>query len=179
MSRLVCPCRDLKEPNDQPYYQQFATLLCQTCRFHVPVRVGRRPVRPTTPLQNRKLAEGGSRLHDLDKASQDQLNRGKRWVEVLKFLGSLCTIPLAIGLYLALKPVNRSVALTALLCRLIEAGFGLLMTILGFGTLWLQLPGTHAGAWVADQLHRLDAMSIGVLSFSLGSAIFFYLFWKS
>ena len=95
------------------------------------------------------------------------------------FLGSLCTIPLAIGLYVALKPASRSLAFTALLCRLIEAVFGLLMTFLGFATLRFQLQSTRAGLWAASQLRTLDAMSIGVLSFSLGSTIFYYLFWKS
>ena len=118
----------------------------------------------------------------IDLSGLPLLSKTGNWHSVgqcCMFLGSLGTIPLAIGLYVALKPVNRSLALAALWCRLIEAVLGLLMTLLGFAAFQLPLQSTYAGAWIADQLHRLDAMSIGVLSFSLGSTIFFYLFWKS
>ena len=118
----------------------------------------------------------------IDLSGLSLLSKSGDWHSVgqcCMFLGSLGTIPLAIGLYVALRPADKGLALTALWCRLIEGVFGLLMTLLGFATLRLQLQSTQPGAWVADQLHRLDAMSIGVFSFSVGSTIFFYLFWKS
>jgi hypothetical protein len=52
----------------------------------------------------------------------------------LMLAGSACTIPLALGLYYALRPVSKTLAFSALCCRLVEAALGILSTVAGFAS---------------------------------------------
>ena len=103
-------------------------------------------------------------------------------------VGNLSTILLAIALYVTLKPVDGNLAMTALLFRLAESIIGLMVLVFGYTTLQIYLEANHATAFGANQLGSLaDLVSrtsasgtdVSVVCFSVGSAIFFYLFLKS
>jgi hypothetical protein len=100
-------------------------------------------------------------------------------------VGSLSTILLAIGLYVAVEPVDGNLAMMALLFRVAEAATGALGIIIAFTVLQIHLAANHANAFDANQLGALADLSSGVgtevsaIFFSLGSTIFFYVFLKS
>jgi hypothetical protein len=100
-------------------------------------------------------------------------------------VGSLSTILLAIGLYVAVKPVDGNLAMMALLFRAAEAAIGGVGIIIAVSVLQIQLAANHANAFDANQLGALADLSTGVgtqvsaIFFSLGSTIFFYVFLKS
>jgi Domain of unknown function (DUF4386) len=100
-------------------------------------------------------------------------------------LGSLSTIPLAIGLYVAVKPADGNLAMMALLFRVAEAAIGATGIILAFSVLQIHLAANHANAFNANQLGALADLSsgvgtdVGAIFFSLGSTIFFFVFLKS
>jgi hypothetical protein len=103
-------------------------------------------------------------------------------------VGTLSTILLAIGLYVTLKPVDGNLAMTALLFRLAESAIGGMVVAFGFATLQIYLDANHTSAFDANQLSALAdlvsrtsavATTVSVIFFSVGSAIFFYLFLKS
>jgi hypothetical protein len=100
-------------------------------------------------------------------------------------VGSLSTILLAIGLYVAVKPVDGNLAMMALLFRVAEAATGGMGIIIAFTVLQIHLAANHANAFDATQLGALADLSSGVgteisaIFFSVGSTIFFYLFLKS
>lgn len=106
----------------------------------------------------------------------------------LGLVGTLSTVFLAIGLYVTLRPIDRNLALTALLFRLAESVIGGVVVVLGFTTLQIYLNANHANAIDAHQLGALgDLVSrtsavgteVSVIFFSVGSTIFFYLFLRS
>jgi hypothetical protein len=99
-------------------------------------------------------------------------------------VGSLSTILLAIGLYVAVKPVDGNLAMTALLFRVAEAVTGAFGVIIGFAVLHTYLAANHANAFDANQLGALadlfpEGTQVAAIFFSLGSTLFFYLFLKS
>jgi hypothetical protein len=103
-------------------------------------------------------------------------------------IGDLSTILLAIALYAILKPVDGILAMTALLFRVAESAIGGVVVVLGFANLQIYLDANSASALSANQLGVLaDLMSrasaagtdVSVVCFSIGSAIFFYLFLRS
>jgi len=103
-------------------------------------------------------------------------------------IGDLSTILLAIALYAILKPVDGILAMTALLFRLAESAIGGVVVVLAFADLQIYLDANRASALSANQLGVLaDLMSstsaagtdVSVVCFSIGSAIFFYLFLRS
>jgi hypothetical protein len=107
---------------------------------------------------------------------------------LLGLIGDLSTILLAIALYAILKPVDGILAMTALLFRLAESAIGGVVVVLGFADLQIYLDANSASALSANQLGVLaDLMSrtsaagtdVSVVCFSIGSAIFFYLFLRS
>ena len=99
--------------------------------------------------------------------------------------GSLSAILLAIGLYVAVKPVDGNLAMMALLFRVAEAAIGGVGIIIAFSVLQIHLAANHANAFDANQLGAVADLSSGVgtqvsaIFFSLGSTIFFYVFLKS
>jgi len=103
-------------------------------------------------------------------------------------VGNLSTILLAIALYVTLKPVNVNLAMTAFLFRLAESAIGAVVVALGFATLQIYLDANSPTGFDLHQLWALAdlvshtsaaATDISVISFSVGSTIFFYLFLRS
>jgi len=104
------------------------------------------------------------------------------------FIGSICTVLLAMGLYVAVKPVNGNLALLAFLFRMAEATLGAAQSIFNFALLKLYISPDSLNTVSANQLQVLmnlqsaansTAMNIAAILFSLGSTIFFFLFFKS
>jgi hypothetical protein len=102
--------------------------------------------------------------------------------------GSLATVLLAAGLYVAVRPAGPNLALVALLFRVVESAVGAAAIAVGFATLQLHLEATRAGALDAGQLSALADLtsrasgvgtSISAIFFSLGSTVFFWLFLRS
>jgi Domain of unknown function (DUF4386) len=100
-------------------------------------------------------------------------------------VGSLTTILLATGLYVVVKPVDRNLALIALLFRVVEAAIGAVGITAGFAVLQMHLAANHANAFDVLELGSLADLSswptaeVSAISFCFGSAIFFYLLLKS
>jgi NADH:ubiquinone oxidoreductase subunit K len=104
------------------------------------------------------------------------------------FIGSICTVLLAMGLYVAVKPVNASLALLAFLFRMAEATLGAAQSVLNFALLKVYIGPDSLNVAGASQLQLLmnlqsaansTAMNVAAILFSLGSTIFFFLFFKS
>ncbi len=102
-------------------------------------------------------------------------------------LAALCTVLIGVGLYGALKPVNRTLALTGLAFRTAEGVLFGIQGIVAFAFLKLYT-GLAGSGLSADQLSALVAMrsawgdagyNVAALFFSFGSIAFFYLFVKS
>ncbi len=102
-------------------------------------------------------------------------------------LAALCTVLIGVGLYGALKPVDRTLALTGLVFRTAEATIFGVMGIVAFGFLSLYT-GVDASGFDPGQVAALAGMrfaagdagfNVAALFFSCGSAAFFYLFVKS
>src|SRR5438045_8669106 len=93
----------------------------------------------------------------------------------------MSTIPLAIGLYVTLKPVDGNLALTALLFRSAEAVIGAVGIVGAFATLQIYLAVNHAAAFDPNQLHALAVLhplsvsnDVAAIFFCTRSSIFFY-----
>ena len=103
-------------------------------------------------------------------------------------VASLCIVFLAMGLYVAIKPLGKNLALLALVFRLLEAAFVGGQAILGFVVLKLYIS--------ADSLNVFDGKLLSMfvtlhstadwvvfnsfaIFFGVGSTLFFYLFFKS
>src|SRR4029077_6369039 len=63
---------------------------------------------------------------------------------VLGLIGTLSTILLAVGLYVALRPIDRNLAMTGLLFRLAETVIGGVVIVFGFLTLQIYLEAGRA-----------------------------------
>jgi hypothetical protein len=101
-------------------------------------------------------------------------------------VGSLATILLAVGLYVAVKPADGNLALTALLFRLAESAIGGMGIILAFTVLQMHVAANHATVFDANQLGALadlyshgGATEISAIFFSVGSTLFFFVFLRS
>ena len=94
----------------------------------------------------------------------------------LSLAGSLCTVPLALGLYYGLQPVRSGLAASALGFRLLEAGLGATSTLAGYAGLRAGLQGTALGAAFLRLAAWDDATMFAAFVFTIGSTIFFYLF---
>ncbi len=103
-------------------------------------------------------------------------------------VASLCIVFLAMGLYVAVKPLDKDLALLALVFRLLEATFVGGQAILGFALLKLYAS--------ADSLHAFDGKQLSMfvtlhsnadsvvfnsfaIFFGVGSTLFFCLFFQS
>jgi hypothetical protein len=100
-------------------------------------------------------------------------------------IGGLCTVLLAMGLYGAVKPINTNLALLALIFRLVEATLFGVVSIVSFSALRLYTGADSMNVFDAKQLSVLVNLSteagsagfnIGAIFFSMGSILFFYLF---
>ena len=107
-------------------------------------------------------------------------------------VGILTTVLLAAGLYVTVKPVDANLAITALLFRLAEVALAGVAIVLAFATLQIYLEANLTSAFDTSQLAALADLSsrlsvaptglatvVSVIFFSVGSAIFFYLFLRS
>jgi hypothetical protein len=100
--------------------------------------------------------------------------------------GSLFTILLATGLYVAVRPVDPNLALMALLFRTGESMIGAAGIVMSFAALQASLAVRDATAFNVDQLGALASLlsagastEIAAIFFSLGSTVFFYVFLRS
>jgi hypothetical protein len=100
----------------------------------------------------------------------------------------LSIVLLAFALYVTLKPVDKLLAKIALYWKLGESFISGVMMIFGFQTLRLYTSPDPSGALGSDRTQALidltghatsDAYNIQAIFFSLGSMLFFYLFFKS
>jgi len=103
-------------------------------------------------------------------------------------IGTMSTVVLAVALYVTLKQVDMNLAMTALLFRLVESAIGGVVVVFGFVALQIYLDANHTTAFdskqlgaLADNVSHMSAIGINVsvVFFSVGSAIFFYLFLRS
>ena len=107
-----------------------------------------------------------------------QVHRGslRSW---LMLAGSVLTVPLALGLYYAVRPVQPRVAGAALGLRLLEATLGCLSVAVGFPAVQAAISGTSSGEVLLRLARWDDATALGAFVFTLGSTLFFALFVRS
>jgi hypothetical protein len=107
---------------------------------------------------------------------------------VLGLIGTLSTILLAVGLYVALRPIDGNLAIAALVFRLAESAIGGVVIVFGFLTLQIYLEAVRAGAPGASRLGELAGLisgasvvgtNVSVVFFGVGSTLFFYLLVRS
>jgi hypothetical protein len=103
-------------------------------------------------------------------------------------IASLCTVFLAMGLYVAVKPIDKNLALLALVFRLVEATLFGGLSVLSFVVLELYAGADSTNAFDAKQMLVLGhsgfaagsvGLDIAMIFFGMGSILFFYLFFKS
>ncbi len=104
----------------------------------------------------------------------------------LTLLGSLATVPLAVGLYMTLRPADAGLALMGLLFRAVEIAVGAVGVVGSFAILQVYLAASHNGAFDGSQLRALTdlnplgaATEVAAISFCMGSTIFFYVFLRA
>jgi len=105
-----------------------------------------------------------------------------------QLVASICTVFLAFGLYVAVKPIGKSLALLALLFRLVEATIFGLNVLFSFVVLESFIASDYLKAFGGNQptvflnlrsAFYSDSFTIAGIFFSFGSILFFYLFLKS
>jgi hypothetical protein len=103
-------------------------------------------------------------------------------------IGALCTVFLAMGLYVVLKPIDGNLALLALVFRSIEATVFAVQSYASFLFLKLYLAAGQGNTAAANGLSALvksnsiatsAAFNIAALFFSVASILFFHLFRKT
>jgi Domain of unknown function (DUF4386) len=103
-------------------------------------------------------------------------------------VASLCIVFLAMGLYVAIKPLDSNLALLALVFRLLEATFVGGQAILGFVVLKLYVSADSLNAFDGKQLSMFVTLhstadqvvfNSFAIFFGIGSILFFYLFFQS
>src|SRR5579864_6484421 len=118
-------------------------------------------------------------------AASEHLYRVALSSELIETLSALL---LAFALYVTLKPVDKLLAQMAMYWRLGESFIGCVGMIFGFAKLGLYISPQSVGALGPDQAQALvvltrhagsAAYNIGATCFSIGSILFFYLFFKS
>ena len=103
-------------------------------------------------------------------------------------VASLCIVFLAMGLYVAIKPLGKNLALLALVFRLLEAAFVGGQAILGFVVLKLYISADSLNVFDGKQLSMFVTLhsttdwvvfNSFAIFFGVGSSLFFYLFFQS
>lgn len=103
-------------------------------------------------------------------------------------IGWILIVFLAFSLYVTLKPVNKRLAQIALFLEIGQACIGAVTVMFSFATLWLYTAAPATATFQPAQLKTLVAVmqdtggngfQISMIFLSVGSAIFFYLFYKS
>lgn len=133
-----------------------------------------------------KLIDYGSIAKTITNiTAHQQLFRLGLSCELLTFA---CDLIIIVGLYVVLKPINRTIALLGIAFRLIETAIVAIMTLTTFDVLRLLsgasylkgLDSTHLQAMVGLALGAHDAgYNLGFLFFGVGSTAFAYLWFKS
>jgi hypothetical protein len=105
-----------------------------------------------------------------------------------ELIETLSAVLLAFALYVTLKPVDKLLAQIAMYWRLVESFIGGVGMIFGFVRLGLYASPQSQGALGTDQSQALvdltrhagfAAYNISAIFFSIGSILFFYLFFRS
>ena len=103
-------------------------------------------------------------------------------------VGWILIVFLAFSLYVTLRPVNRRLAQVALFLEIGQASIGAVTVMFSFATLWLYSAAPATATCPPAQLQTLVAVTqntagtgfqISMMFLSVGSTIFFYLFYKS
>ncbi len=97
----------------------------------------------------------------------------------LLFAGAWCVIPLALGLFGALRPFAAAAAGWALSFRLLEAALGVLTITVEVAGVHARLAGSRLGMGVLEFAHWASAAELSAFIFTIGSTIFFFLFLRS
>ncbi len=97
----------------------------------------------------------------------------------LSLTGAVCTVPLAFGLYYALKPQQILLAGGALVCRLFEAALGAVSVMAGYQTIQVSAHATSLGEASLKLAEWDDRTNFAAFLFSIGSTLFFLLFVRS
>jgi hypothetical protein len=118
-------------------------------------------------------------------AASQRLYRVALCSELIETLSELL---LAFALYVTLRPVDKFLAQLAMYWRVAESFIGVVGVIFGFVKLRLYLSPQSTAALGADQSQAfmdllrqvgIASYNIGAMCFSIGSLLFFYLFYKS
>ena len=103
-------------------------------------------------------------------------------------VGWILIVFLAFSLYVILRPVNKRLAQLALFLEIGQACIGAVTVMFSFATLWLYTAAPDTATFHPAQLKALVAVTqytagtgfqISMMFLSVGSTIFFYLFYKS
>jgi hypothetical protein len=103
-------------------------------------------------------------------------------------IGWILIVFLAFSLYVTLRPVNKRLAQLALFLEIGQASIGAVTVMFSFATLWLYTSAPATATFQPEQLQRLVTVTqntagtgfqISMMFLSVGSTIFFYLFYKS
>nr|QNO54294.1 hypothetical protein FGBIHFOD_00034 [Methanosarcinales archaeon ANME-1 ERB7] len=106
----------------------------------------------------------------------------------IELIMSVGLIVLGLALYIILKPVNKNLALLALLWKLAEAIIVAVIVLVSFIALQILNGGAYLTAFTLEQLQapvgfllneHTVLYSIPMVFLGLGSIVFFYLFFKS
>jgi Domain of unknown function (DUF4386) len=97
----------------------------------------------------------------------------------LMLTGGLLVVPLALGLYFALRIFQPVTSAIALVCRLVETFVGTIAALARFETLRSAFADTHIGKAALDVVAWNAAKSFDALIFTIGSTLFFIVFVRS
>ena len=132
------------------------------------------------------IVKGNTEATFLNISANELLFRGGAIYDLATYAG---VVILSVALFVVLKPVNKNLALVAMLWRLGEAVLGCLTAVLGSLTILLLLSGKdYLSAFGAEQRQALvsllldvnsAAISIVFVFLSLGSIVYCYLFYRS
>ena len=105
---------------------------------------------------------------------------------MLGLAGALSTVPLAIGLYVTVKPIDPNLAVIGLAFRALEAAIGAVAIVGSFSAHEVYRAGAGESAYNAAQLGVLQQLaesgagtSVAAIFFCIGSTVFFYLLSRS
>jgi hypothetical protein len=103
-------------------------------------------------------------------------------------LNNLCAVLLAVSLYVAVRVVDKNLALLALAFELVYAAAGAALDLIDYAFLKQQMDAYSSGIVDARQLQaqadlhsflQAAAMNLVVILYGTGSILFFYLFFKA
>jgi hypothetical protein len=117
--------------------------------------------------------------------AHEQLFRLGLACELLTFV---CDVIIIVGLYIILRPINRTIALLGIACRLVETAIVAMMTLTTFDVLRLLGGADYLKAFDPNRLQAMVGLALSAhdagynvafLFFGVGSTAFAYLWLKS